>query len=152
MVIWTPPERPMILALRTLDGKIVDAREPHSHQAVIVELPILVAIRAKAISGVIVPLVSESHGDAISGESPKLLDQAVIQFFRPFARKKGDNLLPSANELRSVPPAGIRGVSQRDFFRITRIPSVFRQTNFLNRRFASEWRQRRTGRITRWRR
>jgi hypothetical protein len=46
MIVGAAAERPMIFAIRFLDWKIIDASEPQPHQAIIVELPILVAIRA----------------------------------------------------------------------------------------------------------
>ena len=46
MLVRTPAEWPMVFAVRFFDGKIVDARKPHSHQAIVVEFPVFVAVRA----------------------------------------------------------------------------------------------------------
>jgi len=79
MIIGATAKRPMIFALRFLNWKIIDARESQPHQAIVVELPILVAIRAIPISRIVVPLVGEPHGDAVIRERPQFLDQAVVQ-------------------------------------------------------------------------
>ena len=64
----------MKLALRLFNRQVVDACKPPSHQATIVKLPILVAIRAKPIPGIVVLFVGKANGDAIFGVSPELLD------------------------------------------------------------------------------
>ena len=66
MLIGASAERPMIFAIRFLDWKIIDARESQPHQAIVVKLPILVAVGAIPVSGVVVPFVGEAHCDAIS--------------------------------------------------------------------------------------
>jgi hypothetical protein len=95
MIIRTAPQCPVTLALRLLNWQIVDGSQPHPHQTVLIELPILIAIRAEPIPGVIVPFIGKAHGDMVSLERPKLFDQAVVQLFRPFAPEKRDNVLPS---------------------------------------------------------
>ena len=50
MLIRTASKLPVILTLRLLNREIIDASEPHPHQPVVVEFPILVAIRPKPIS------------------------------------------------------------------------------------------------------
>jgi hypothetical protein len=72
VIIGTTAERPKILAILFLDGKIVYAREPQPHQTIIVESPILVAVRAIPVSRMIVPLIGEAYRDAVFGKSPKL--------------------------------------------------------------------------------
>src|SRR5271165_5146439 len=144
MLVRTTPQRPVIFAVRFFDRKIIDARQPQTHQTIFVKFPILVAIRAEPVSGIIVRLVSEAHGNAIAFEGPKLFDQPIVQFFCPLARKKSNDLLPSNYKLGTVSPAGIYSVRQRHSFRITRIPAIFRQANLLNSSFTSKWRQRRT--------
>src|ERR1700730_3564583 len=81
MIIRTAPERPVIFALRLLDWPIVDGSKPQAHQPVLIELPILIAIRAKPIPGVIAPFIAKAHGDTVSLERPKLLDQPIVQLF-----------------------------------------------------------------------
>src|ERR1700726_2921320 len=105
MIIRTPPWGPVILALRLLDWQIVDASKPQAHEPILIELPILIAIRAKPIPRVIVPFIGEAHGHTITLERPKLLDQPIVQLFRPFASKKCDDFLPSVHKFRAVSPA-----------------------------------------------
>jgi hypothetical protein len=44
MIVGPATKRPMILAIRFLDGKIIDASKPQPHQAVVIEFPILIAV------------------------------------------------------------------------------------------------------------
>ena len=99
MIIGASAEGPMIFAFRFLDWKVIDAREPQPHQAIIIEFPILVAVRAIPVSGVVVPFIGKAHGDSIVRESPKLLDQAVVEFLRPFTCEKSDDVLSSVYNL-----------------------------------------------------
>ena len=99
MIIGAAAERPMIFAIRFLDWKIIDARKSQPHQAIVVELPILVAIRAIPVPRIIVPLVGEAHGDAVIRECPQFLDQAVVELFDPLASEKGDDVLSSVHKL-----------------------------------------------------
>src|SRR4029077_49803 len=54
--IRTAPQCPVILALRFLDGQIVDGSKPRAHQPVLIEFPNLIAIRAEPIPVVIVAI------------------------------------------------------------------------------------------------
>src|ERR1700682_3381161 len=76
MIIRTAPWCPVILALRLLDRQIVDGSKPQAHQPVLIELPILISIRAKPIPGVIVPFIGKAHGDTVSLERPRLFERA----------------------------------------------------------------------------
>src|SRR6202166_5346170 len=105
MLIRPAPWCPLILALRLLDWQIVDGSESQAHQPVLIELPILIAIRAKPIPRVIVPFISEAHGDTVSLERPKLFDQPTVQLFRPFASEEHDDFLSSIHKFRTVSPA-----------------------------------------------
>src|ERR1700688_4667439 len=105
MIIRTAPQDPVILALRLLDWQIVDGSKPQAHHPVLIELPIFIAIRAKPTPGVIVPFIGKAHGDTVSLERPKLLDQPIVQLLRPFASEKRDNFLPSVHKFRAVSPA-----------------------------------------------
>ena len=80
MVIRAPAQRPVELALAFGDRHVVDGGMAHGHQAVLVELPILVAIGAEPVAGVVVPFVGVAHGDAGVGVGPEFLDQAVTAF------------------------------------------------------------------------
>src|ERR1700730_12075276 len=95
MIIRASAQCPVVLALRLLDSQIVDGSKPRAHQPVLIELPILIAIRAKPTPGVIVPFIGLTHGDTVSLGRPKLFDQPIVRLFRPFASQKRDDFLPS---------------------------------------------------------
>src|SRR6266853_5360636 len=61
MVIGASTEGPVIFALAIFDRQVVDAGDPPSHQALFVELPILVAIAAKPVAGIVVPFICKSY-------------------------------------------------------------------------------------------
>jgi hypothetical protein len=100
MCIWTAPKRPMIRALRLVDREISNGCKAKSHQIIIVELPILIAVRAKPVSRIVMRFVSKAHGNAIFVVSPKLLDQSKIELFRPLAGQKS---LPEKLRARESP-------------------------------------------------
>src|SRR5215475_5949546 len=92
MRIRPAPQRPVVLAVRFLDGQVVDAGQTKPHQALVVELPVLVAVRAEPVPRIIVPLVGETDGNAAPLEGPQLLDQAIVEFAGPLAGEEGDDL------------------------------------------------------------
>jgi hypothetical protein len=61
---------PEVFPVGFLDRKVVDAGISVVHQAIGPEMPILVPVRTEPVSGVIVPLVSEAHRDAVAGKGP----------------------------------------------------------------------------------
>src|SRR6187551_2983175 len=89
MVDRPRPEGPVVLALAFGDDEVVDAGEAHRHQTVLVELPVFVAVAAKPVTAVVVPLVGEAHGDAILTKRPDLLDQAIVELPLPLAQEEG---------------------------------------------------------------
>ena len=86
-------ERPVVLAVGLRDREVVDAGEAPLHQALRVELPVLVAVGAEPVAVVVVLLVGEAHGDAVVSARPQLLDQAVVELLRPFAPQERPHLL-----------------------------------------------------------
>ena len=87
------------------DHNIVDAGFAPAHQAVLVEFPLLVAVGTMPLSARIVPLILKAHGDAVAVERPEVLDQAIVEFFRPFAGEKGDDRAAALEKFRTVAPA-----------------------------------------------
>src|SRR5260370_11680997 len=144
MTIRTASQRPVVLALTLHDRNVVDARLAQAHEASLIELPILITVRAEPGSRIVVPFVSKPHGDAIFMEGPELFDEPVVEFLGPLAGQKSDDFLPASQEFRTVSPAGIRRVSQRHLFGIAGIPRVVGQPSLLDRGFAVVWRKRRT--------
>src|SRR5262249_42562992 len=92
----------------------------------------------------IVPLILEAHCDAIAVERPEVLDQAIVEFVRPFAREEGDDRRAALEELRAIAPAAVLGIGERDPLGIARVPGVLRHARLLRGGFPGEWRQRRT--------
>ena len=77
MIVRPAPQRPVILAFAFFDRQVIDARDAQTHQPVLIELPVLVAIAAKPIAAIIVPFVGEANRDSVLAECPNFLDQAV---------------------------------------------------------------------------
>lgn len=88
------------------------------------------------------PFVRKPDCDAVSIESPQLFDEAVIEFFRPFASQKCNDLLAPIHEFRAISPSRIRGVPENYSFRVSSIPEILRTPNFQFCGFTSEWRKR----------
>src|SRR5262245_65311419 len=86
--------------LRDLD--VVDAGLAAAHQAVLVEFPLLVAVGAMPLAIGVVPLILEAYRDAVVVEGPEVLDQAVVELFRPFAGQEGDDGGAAGKEFRAV--------------------------------------------------
>src|SRR5260370_42425521 len=80
MVVRTTPERPTTFTICLRDRKIIDARVAAGHKAVLVEFPILIAVGAMPMIGIVVPFVCEAYRDAVPSERPQLLYEAIIQF------------------------------------------------------------------------
>src|SRR5258705_11931591 len=93
-----PRGRPVEAPFAILDGDIVDAGLAPPHQAVFVELPLLVAIGAMPLPGIVVPFILEAHGDAVLIERPEILDQAIVVLLRPFAGEEGYDCVASFKE------------------------------------------------------
>ena len=68
-----------------IDWRVVDARETPCHQAVVVELPEFVTVGAKPLASIVMPLVLETHGDAVFTKAPKLFRELVVELRRPFS-------------------------------------------------------------------
>ena len=98
---------PMVLALALLDRQIVDAGEAPLHQPICAKLPILVAVGAEPIGGIIMPFICETHGDSVAGETPKLLDQSIIELAIPLPREKCDDRGAPMDELGAVSPVAL---------------------------------------------
>src|ERR1700730_14864782 len=131
MVIRATPQRPAELAVMLCDGQVIDAREATLHQALCVELPILVAIAAEPETRVIMPFVSEAHGNVVAGAGPQLLEEPIIQLARPFALQECTHLLATYRELGPIPPLGVFRVDLHHPIRVAAVPGIFRHVHLL---------------------
>jgi hypothetical protein len=131
MVIGAPAERPVVLALALADKRIVDASEPHAHEPLLVEFPILVAVAAVPLAPIVVPLVRKTHGNPVLATTPYLLDQTVVQLAIPFSDQERLDRLAALKEFRAIAPAAIPRVCQHDAGGISGIPRVFRHPHLL---------------------
>src|SRR5882672_9640774 len=141
MVVGASTKGPVIFALAIFDRQVVDAGDPPSHQALFVELPILIAIAAKPVSRIVMPFVCKAHGYPVVAKRPDFLDQAVLQFTTPLAYKECLNGLAPANELGAVAPDASQRIGKRYFGRIARVPGILRQARLLRGRFCGERRK-----------
>src|SRR6201991_2497952 len=104
-----PRGRQMEGAFAFRDGEIVDAGLAPPHQAALVEFPLLVAVGAMPLPGIVVPFILEAHRDAVLIERPEILDQAIVMLLRPFAGEECDDRLAAFKEFGAVTPAAVLG-------------------------------------------
>src|SRR4051794_35640085 len=96
MIVRPPAQWPPELAVGVRNRVLIDAGVSGTHEAVLGELPVLIAVGSEPVSAVIVVLVSVADRDAVLGKGPELLDKAVIELFRPFpSQKRLDSVTPS---------------------------------------------------------
>ena len=70
------------------------------HDALLVILPVFTSIRAIPLDRVVMSLVSETYGNPISAEGPKLLDQAIVELAAPLLFEKSyDGFSPSRTQV-----------------------------------------------------
>jgi hypothetical protein len=124
VIIGTSAKRPVIFALAIFDRQVVDAGDAPSHQALIIEFPILVTIAAKPLAGMVVPFICKAHGYPVVAKRPDLLDQPIVQLAIPFAREKCLDGLAATNELGAVAPDAVQRIGKRDFGRIATVPGI----------------------------
>src|SRR5260221_4908031 len=138
MAVRTAPKGPAKLALRLVDGKVVDTGEAQDHEAVVVERPVLVTVRAKPGSRVIVPLVREAHSKPVLEERREFLDEQVVQFLAPLAREDRTHFLATHGKFRPVPPSRVLAIDERDAIRVHAVPRVLRHADLRDGRFLRE--------------
>src|SRR5450432_821587 len=114
MVIGTTPRRPAIPAPVRGNRQVVDASDPQAHETVLIELPVFIAITAKPIAAVIVPLIGKTDGDSILAKRPQLLDQPIVELANPFARQERLDRAAALQKFGAIAPAAVRAVGKRD--------------------------------------
>jgi hypothetical protein len=65
VTVGASAERPVVFALALFDRQIVDAGDAQTHQSMLVEFPVLVAVAAEPVAAVVVPLIGKAYGDAV---------------------------------------------------------------------------------------
>ena len=88
MIVRTAAERPMVQAIAFSNWHFVDGCVAVRHQAVLCEFPVLVTIRAEPLPVVVAIFVSVPYSDAVAGECPELLDEAVFMLLIPLTCQK----------------------------------------------------------------
>src|SRR5215472_12813389 len=138
VIVGTATQRPVILAFALLDWQVIDAGDAQVHQPMLIELPVLVAIAAEPIAAIVVPLVGEANRDSVLEECPNLLDQAVVKLAIPLTDQKCFDFRPTLDKLRTIAPATVDRVGERDPGRIARVPCIFGHSRLLRGGFSGD--------------
>src|SRR5215470_20369848 len=141
MIIRPATKWPMVFAITFFDREIIDAGDPPPHQTFRVELPVLVSVAAKPVTGIIVPFIGKAHGDPIVAECPHFLNQPIIELAIPFASEERLDFLAPMNEFGSVSPNAVGGIGESYAGRVAGIPGVLGEAGFLCRGFRGKGRQ-----------
>src|ERR1700730_5037123 len=143
VIIGTAAKRPVIFAPALPDREVVYAGDAQAHEAMRIELPVLVAIAAKPVAAIIVPFVGEANRNSVLAERPDLLDQAVVKLAVPFAREEGFDGGATLDKLRAIAPATVYCVGKRNASGVAGVPCVFGHSHLLCGGLGREGRERR---------
>src|SRR3954447_6004313 len=124
--------------LGLLDRDVVDARLAAAHVALVVELPLLVAVAAPPLPRRVATLVLEAHGDPVAAERPQVLAQRVVELALPLARQELDDRGAAGEELVAVAPLRILAVGGGDALGVARVPRVLGRLHLLARGLLGE--------------
>src|ERR1051325_397306 len=113
MLIGPPAQGPVVFALACSHRQIVDARDATLHEPALIELPVLVAVGAIPVAGIVMPLVGETNCNAIALTGPELFDQPILQLLRPFTSQKFLDRGSASKELRAVAPDAVGCIGER---------------------------------------
>src|SRR6267143_4834864 len=94
MFVRPASKRPVVLAIQSRNGKVVDGCKPRSHEPIIIEFPVLIPVGTIPVFRVVVPLVSKAYGDPVPSKCPQFLDEPVVPLLGPLAREKSNDLVP----------------------------------------------------------
>src|SRR5437879_2418779 len=136
---------PMKTAVFFGDRDIIDAGFGAAHQAMLVELPLLVAVGAMPLPGIVVPLILKPHRDTVAVERPEILDQAILVLLRPFAGEERHDRGAALENFGAVTPAAPFRIGERHAFGVACIPGIFGHAGFLGRGLSRERRKRGAG-------
>src|SRR5947209_17394581 len=131
MILRTRALGPAEQAVFFADRDVVDAGFTAAHESVVVELPLLIAVGAEPVSGVVVILVLEADGYAVVVEGPEIFDEAVVEFTCPFAAQEFSDRGAPLEELGTITPAAVFGVGTSDALGVAGVPHILGEANFL---------------------
>ena len=134
--------RPGVAPVRRWDRHVVDGGLPPAHQALVVELPQLVAVAAEPLARRVVPLVLEPDGDPVAAEPPEALAQDVVELALPLGGQERDDLLAAGEEGVAVPPDRVGGVGEADAVGVASVPGVLGGLHLAQGRVLVERRER----------
>lgn len=112
-----------------------------SHEAVLVELPVFVAVRPPPFPVRVAALVLEADADAVLVKRPQIFPEPVFLFTLPLARQEFPYRLAPGEEFVAVAPLGVLGVREGHLFRVAGVPGVFGGLDFLLRGLLGERRE-----------
>jgi hypothetical protein len=138
VVGWAGALGPEEFAVGGRDGEVVDAGFAAAHEALVVELPELVAEAAPPLAGGVVRLVDEADGHAVFSKAPEFLAQAVFVLASPLGGEELDDGVAAGDELVAVAPAAAGGVGEGDRVGVAGVPGVLGLADFEGRGFEGE--------------
>lgn len=144
MVVGPAAERPSEYPFFLPDRLLIDAGETPLHQTICRKFPIFIAVSAEPVAAIVAVFVGISHGNAIVGEGPKLLDESVVQLFRPFPFEKCLRLCASPRKFSTIAPLRLLGIGQGYPGRVTAVPPIFGEAYLFPGGFFGERRKWRT--------
>src|ERR1700692_175376 len=120
MVVRTATQRPVQQTVLRLYWAVVDGSVPESQQAIFIELPVLVPVRAKPVLCIVMPFVREAHRDAVVGKRPQFLDESIVQLTLPLPGVQAAAFFASRHKFRAVSPTAIDRIGERHLLQIGR--------------------------------
>jgi hypothetical protein len=124
VICRTRTGRPEELPIACLNHNIINTGFSAPHETVVIEFPLLVAMSAKPVSGIVMPFILESDRDSVFVECPQFFYQAVVEFFSPFALLELDDRGTPVKEFGAVAPLAIYRISKCDPLGVSRIPGI----------------------------
>lgn len=122
MVIGTDRRCPMEQALALEDWHVIDRGVTLLHEAVFVEQPILVSVRAKPIAIVVMIFIAKTNSNSIVSVGPEFLDQSVVLLADPLVLEKVSHLFAALQKTGTVAPNCVDAVRHFNCIRILHVP------------------------------
>src|SRR5262245_28875842 len=131
MIIGATAKRPVIFAFALLDRKVIYTGDAQTLEPLSIELPILIAIAAKPAAAIVMPLVGETHRNAVLAECPDFFDQKIVKLTAPFARQECFDGAPTLKKLGTIAPTTVGCVGKRNTSGVARIPCILGHSRLL---------------------